>query len=122
MRHEVGLTRLLFGADYPHLEGTWPNTADWIRDAFAGVAVEEARAILGDNARSHYRLDGTQLARTAREIGWRTDEVVDRAFQVDARRIEHFDKRSGYGRAPEAVDTDAIDALIEKDLAGVGHR
>jgi energy-coupling factor transporter ATP-binding protein EcfA2 len=36
--------------DYPHPEGTWPNTHDWIRDAFGDVPVDEARLILGENA------------------------------------------------------------------------
>jgi hypothetical protein len=36
MRHGIGVNRLIFGADYPHSEATWPNTRDRIRDAFAG--------------------------------------------------------------------------------------
>ena len=34
MRDEIGVSQMLFGRDYPHPESTWPNTRDWIRDAF----------------------------------------------------------------------------------------
>ena len=47
MRHDIGVTQLMFGTDYPHPEGTWPNTHDWIRTAFDGVPEAEARLILG---------------------------------------------------------------------------
>jgi predicted TIM-barrel fold metal-dependent hydrolase len=58
MRREIGLANLAFGADFPHYEGTWPNTVDWIRDAFTGVPEEEVRAILGENAIRWFQLDG----------------------------------------------------------------
>ena len=43
-RHEIGIDNLCFGRDYPHPEGTWPNTLDWLHDAFAGVPENELRA------------------------------------------------------------------------------
>ena len=31
MRHEIGVKdTIAFGRDYPHPEGTWPNTKDWL--------------------------------------------------------------------------------------------
>ncbi len=32
MRHEIGVESMNFGRDYPHGEGTWPNTFDYLRD------------------------------------------------------------------------------------------
>jgi hypothetical protein len=49
MRHDMGIETIFFGRDYPHAEGTWPNTADWLRDAFAGVPEDvtgRAKAIM----------------------------------------------------------------------------
>ena len=61
MRHEIGVDTILFGRDYPHPEGTWPNTPDWLRDAFAGVPENEARAMLGENAIRFLGLDRDTL-------------------------------------------------------------
>jgi hypothetical protein len=43
-RHEIGLGTLLWGADYPHVEGTWPRTELALRNTFAGLPVDEVRA------------------------------------------------------------------------------
>ena len=47
MRHEIGVETIAFGRDFPHPEGTWPHTREWLRDAFAGVPEDEARAHAG---------------------------------------------------------------------------
>jgi predicted TIM-barrel fold metal-dependent hydrolase len=123
MRHEIGVEKFLFGMDFPHPEGTWPNTWDWIRDAFAGVPENEARAILGENAINFYGLDRPSLVQIADRIGPRPSEVLG-AHDVDARKIAHFHKRSGYSRPAEEVDVSAVDAAWDEDisaLAGVGR-
>jgi predicted TIM-barrel fold metal-dependent hydrolase len=69
MRHEVGLHNLLWGDDYPHVEGIWPNTMANLRDTFAGIPEEDCRLILGENALDVYRLDRDELAEVAARIG-----------------------------------------------------
>jgi hypothetical protein len=54
MRDDIGLDQLMFGVDYPHPEGTWPNTWDWLRFAFAGVPEDDARRILASSARTRF--------------------------------------------------------------------
>ena len=119
MRHEIGVDRFLFGVDYPHPEGTWPNTHDWIRDAFAGVPEDEARKILGENAISFYRLERGPLEAAAKRVGPLPTQVLG-AHTVDPRKIEHFHKRSGYSRAAEEIDIGAIDRAFAEDLMSVG--
>lgn len=118
MRHQIGVERFLFGMDFPHPEGTWPNTADWIRDAFAGVAEGEARAMLGENAIRFFGLDRTALAATAQRIGPAPDEVLGQHL-VDSRKVDHFHKRSGYRREAEKVDVSALDVAWDEDVAAV---
>ena len=77
LRYEIGIDQLLFGSDYPHPEGTWPNTRDWIRTALAGVPEDEARKILAGNAVAAYGLDSDRLGRRRGE---------DRAASLDPRR------------------------------------
>jgi predicted TIM-barrel fold metal-dependent hydrolase len=57
MRSEIGLHKMMFGTDYPHHEGTWPNTREWIKVAFEGVPEADARLVLGQNAVNFYGLD-----------------------------------------------------------------
>jgi predicted TIM-barrel fold metal-dependent hydrolase len=68
-RHEIGLDRLMWGSDYPHLEGTWPNTMDSLRETFGTYPEEETRALLGTNAVEVYGFDLDQLAPIAEKIG-----------------------------------------------------
>jgi predicted TIM-barrel fold metal-dependent hydrolase len=115
MRAEIGVAQLMFGSDYPHPEGTWPNTRAWIRSAFAGVPEAEVRAILGENAIRAYGLDGAKLAETAERIGPRFDKLNDGV--TDSNLLGHFDQRAGYSRAAEEVDIDLIDQVLDVDLA-----
>ena len=41
---------MLLGVDYPHVEGTWPNTWDWLRSIFTDFSEEKARKFAGLNA------------------------------------------------------------------------
>jgi hypothetical protein len=98
----------MFGRDYPHAEGTWPNTLDWVRDAFAEVPESEARLILGENARRCYGLDSTLLHDLSERIGPRPEDVLGGSHHVDERLVAHFEKRAGYGKSMEHVDIDAL--------------
>jgi Predicted metal-dependent hydrolase of the TIM-barrel fold len=57
IRHEVGLSKLMWGADYPHLEGTWPRTRKSLARCFRGIPAGEVRAILTDNPARLYGFD-----------------------------------------------------------------
>jgi predicted TIM-barrel fold metal-dependent hydrolase len=68
-RHQIGVDKLMWGTDYPHLEGTWPNTRKALRETFADYPEDEIRAILGGNAARVYGFDTAALQRIADEIG-----------------------------------------------------
>jgi len=121
-RDELGIDTVSFGRDYPHSEGTWPNTLEWLRDAFAGIPEPEVRAILGENAIRTFDLDRDALARIASRIGPSIDDITG-AQPVDPALLEHFQDRGGYlkpfegdRRIPE------IDALVQADLVDLVHR
>ena len=76
MREQIGVDNLIFGTDYPHREGTWPNTKDWIRMSFKGVAEAEARKLLAGNAIRCFGLDRDKLLPIARRIGFDPAEVL----------------------------------------------
>ena len=55
--------------DFPHPEGSWPNTAQYFKDNFSKFPVEDGRKILGENAVKFYGLDRERLQAVADEIG-----------------------------------------------------
>jgi predicted TIM-barrel fold metal-dependent hydrolase len=118
LRHDIGVDRFIFGRDYPHPEGTWPNTFEWIRHAFAGVPESEARLMLGENAIECYGFDREKMAAIAARIGPEPADVLGE-HRVDSTLIEHFDLRSGYSKPPVVVDAEPLTAIINEDLAGL---
>ena len=117
MRHELGVDTIFFGRDYPHAEGTWPNTRDWLGDAFAGLPEDELRLVLGENPIRVLGLDRARLAAIAERIGPTFDDVTGRTHELDPRLVANWDARSGYLRPAEEPDPDAVDALLREDLA-----
>jgi hypothetical protein len=75
-RHEVGLTNLIWGSDYPHCEGTWPHTPEALRNTFCTVPEDEARLILGETAVDLFRFDREKLAPIAARIGPTPEELA----------------------------------------------
>jgi predicted TIM-barrel fold metal-dependent hydrolase len=69
MRQEIGLEQIMWGSDYPHPEGTWPHTADYLKQTFADFPEADGRKILGDNAIAFYGLDRDKLQAVADDIG-----------------------------------------------------
>jgi predicted TIM-barrel fold metal-dependent hydrolase len=68
-RHQIGVDRLMWGSDYPHLEGTWPNTMKALNETFALYPEQEIRDILGLNAANAYGFDVAALGPVAERIG-----------------------------------------------------
>ena len=69
MRHEIGVETILWGSDFPHDEGTWPDTASALHATFDGVPEAELRAMLGGNAMQVYGFDPQVLAPHAERVG-----------------------------------------------------
>lgn len=115
-RAQVGVERLMFGMDYPHPEGTWPDTQDWIRTAFSGVPESEARLILGENALRAFALDRHHLEDIAARIGPDPGDVFGHVDDVPPSHVAHFHRRSGFLRPAERIDELATLELIRADL------
>ena len=49
-RHQIGVDRMLWSNDYPHITSDWPNSWKTVNAQFADVPAEEKHAILAGNA------------------------------------------------------------------------
>lgn len=76
LRHEIGVEQIMWGSDYPHLEGTFPYSSEALRFTFADVPVDEVAAMLGGNAARLYGFDLDLLAPVAAVVGPRVDDVA----------------------------------------------
>jgi len=68
-RNEIGIGVLMWGSDYPHPEGTWPETHDRLMASFQGIPESDRDAILGNNAAATYGFDTEKLAPLVARIG-----------------------------------------------------
>jgi len=69
MRYEIGIQNMCWGTDFPHPEGTWPNTHDWLVKTFFDIPIDETRQMLGLNAAEIFGFDLDALAPLAEKIG-----------------------------------------------------
>ncbi|WP_030264691.1 amidohydrolase family protein [Streptomyces violens] len=74
-RYEIGVDNILWGSDFPHPEGTWPHTGEWLRRAFHDIPVGETRRMLGESAAEVFGFDKRRLAPLARRIGPTPDDL-----------------------------------------------
>jgi predicted TIM-barrel fold metal-dependent hydrolase len=118
-RQAIGADHFMFGVDYPHSESTWPNTVDWIRDAFEGVPEADARKILGENAVECYKLPRDKLRQVAARIGLKGEDVFNASNRVAPEVLEHFSLRAGYDQPAETVDPQAVRAAVAEDAAAL---
>jgi predicted TIM-barrel fold metal-dependent hydrolase len=68
-RHVLGLDAVMWGTDYPHPEGSWPNTAVKLKSDFCDIPVSETRQLLGGTAAGVYGFDLDALQPLADRIG-----------------------------------------------------
>jgi hypothetical protein len=117
IRHEIGVKTMAFGRDYPHLEGSWPNTVQYLRGLFVGVSENELRAILGENLIRFLGLDRAKLAAIAARIGPGYDQIAGPGPELDPALLEHLNLRSGYLEPAEGEKrVGDMDALLRSDL------
>lgn len=115
MRHAVGLNQMMLATDYPHPEGTWPNTRNWLRATFAGVPEAEARLILGENAIACFNLDAPALRAAAARIGPTAEDLLAPGAPTPDELIVDFDRRSAYLAPKEDVDVAFLAQTLQAD-------
>ena len=76
LRYETGVDKIMWGGDYPHIEGAWPWSRESLRKTFAGVPLDELKLMVGVNAARCYGLDVAALQKVAERIGPTAGELA----------------------------------------------
>lgn len=66
---EVGIERVMWGSDYPHIEATTPYSKESLRRTFADWSPEDLQTILATNAAKVYGFDLAKLQPLAAKVG-----------------------------------------------------
>jgi predicted TIM-barrel fold metal-dependent hydrolase len=74
-RHSIGCDVAMWGTDYPHPEGTWPNTVARLRSDFGDVPVGDTAKMLGGTAARCYGFDLATLAPIGARVGPTPDDL-----------------------------------------------
>jgi predicted TIM-barrel fold metal-dependent hydrolase len=74
--YDIGLDRFMWGADYPHNEGTGPFTREHLRQRFSTMPEADLRQILAGSAAELYGFDLDALAPIAEKVGPTVAEIA----------------------------------------------
>jgi predicted TIM-barrel fold metal-dependent hydrolase len=73
---DVGVERVMWGADYPHSEGSYPYTREALRAAFAGFDPADVRAMVETTPAAVYGFDLDALRAVGDRVGPTVAEVA----------------------------------------------
>jgi predicted TIM-barrel fold metal-dependent hydrolase len=74
-RHIIGVDKVMFGVDFPHIESTYPNTLHTLQALGEGVPDDELRKFLGLNAAALWDLDIVALQPVVEQVGFTIAEL-----------------------------------------------
>jgi predicted TIM-barrel fold metal-dependent hydrolase len=74
---ELGVDRVMWGADYPHSEGSYPYTTEALRVAFGGMPEADVRRMVETNAATLFGFDLEALRPVGDRIGPFVKEVAE---------------------------------------------
>jgi predicted TIM-barrel fold metal-dependent hydrolase len=103
LRHEIGVDRLMWGTDYPHVEGSCPYPRAHLRLPFAGMDPDEIQPLVGLNAAKLYGFDHEALAKLAARVGPTRAEIAEplavEAIPAPAQKCPAFSAANRVGAA-----------------------
>lgn len=105
-RYAIGVRNIMWGNDFPHPEGTWPHTDEYLKKNFGDIPIDETAQMLGGVAAEVYNFDLEALAPTVERIGptpadlgqdesqsqakWETAKRLGRYWETGADPAEAF--------------------------------
>jgi len=80
----VGIDRVMWGSDYPHVEGTMPFTREHLRQVLGHLPPEQIQQIVGGNTAELYGFDMEALRPAAEQYGPTVAEIAEPLEQLPA--------------------------------------
>jgi predicted TIM-barrel fold metal-dependent hydrolase len=111
-RYEIGVGNIMWGNDFPHPEGTWPYTREFLKDRFWDIPIDETAAILGLNQAAFYNFDLTALQAVADRIGPTAEDLG----QTDPSAAAKWQPWKDAGR-PWLTGREAFDTIEKEEGA-----
>jgi predicted TIM-barrel fold metal-dependent hydrolase len=56
LRHRVGVEKIMWSNDFPHIVTRWPKSRELVEEQFGGVPENEKHAMLAGNAVAYFHL------------------------------------------------------------------
>jgi predicted TIM-barrel fold metal-dependent hydrolase len=69
LRHAIGIDQMLFGTDFGHMEGMWPEVRARMTELFEGIPSAEVAKLVGENFLRAYKVDRAALEPIVARIG-----------------------------------------------------
>lgn len=76
LRDSIGVDKIMWGNDFPHVEGSYPFSREALRATFQGVPEDEVRRMISTNAAHLYGFDLAHLERIAAPFGPTPEQVA----------------------------------------------
>jgi predicted TIM-barrel fold metal-dependent hydrolase len=107
-RYEIGVQNIMWGNDFPHPEGTWPYTREFLKDRFWDIPVDETAQMIGLNQAEFYGFDVEKLRPIADRIGPTATDLG----QTDPSVLTKWDELRRAGR-PWLTGVEAVASLTD---------
>jgi predicted TIM-barrel fold metal-dependent hydrolase len=105
---DLGVDRVMWGNDYPHEEGSTPQSRQALRWAFQSTSVEDTRLMAGINAGQLYGFDLEALRTVADAVGPTVAEIHDPDTEGPAGEVEDYMGRPFVGGSLLTRSRDAL--------------
>ena len=106
LRHDVGIDRITWEADYPHSDSTWPQSPEQLMKSLDGVPDDDVEKMTWRNALHHFRFDPFSFrAKEECTVGALRAEAADVDVRIMSRGLRTDKKKKasdllGRGRKP----------------------
>ena len=67
---DIGVETVMWGSDYPHTDGVWPESSKYIAEQFAGLPPDVVHKITCENAGKFYGLINFRAVCRPSHVGW----------------------------------------------------
>jgi predicted TIM-barrel fold metal-dependent hydrolase len=96
IRDRIGIDKIMWGGDFPHVEGSYPYSRQALQATFEELPVDDVRKMVSTNAAAVYGFDLDALQPIADRVGPTTAEVSEPLVEFPDSWCNAFARRPTY--------------------------